>query len=299
MVSKNFKIWGFSYSPLGDLIMGLPCLSYFEKLYPDSYKIWCIKKKCAFAAPIFLNHYLIDRIKITDNWKSIGDIDKQIMSQCDIIIKEEGWKHSDQYWYNYKSCVEETAYIVGIYNIKDVLTSQEMQPKLVKWFDVGANDLPDTWSKQYIPNLSAYSIAIWPFSTGFRDSPGLRSPTTLWWSNFIDKVKVKVYHYGINSEPILSSNSNYIRMTHYSYFDQLKSSLASNVTIGPDSGSLWVNGAYSHPAIHLIANWLPHHKDNILALNPINPNAKVVFAEKRVDNISIESVIKAVEDFIE
>ena len=294
------KIWGISFSPLGDLVMGLPILTYFEKKYPGSYHYWVIKKKCAFSAPIFLNHPLIDRIKITDNWKSFGEIDNQLMSQCDTVIKEDGWKHSRPDWYNYKSCVEETAFIAGIKDFKETLTEQEMKPKLVKWFDVGSDTLPSTWSKQYTPDLSLYhnSIGIWATATGLKDFPGLRSPTTYWWKEFIDKVGLRVFHFGRPDEPIISENPNYINMTSLSYFDQVKASLATNVVIGPDSGSMWVNGAYSHPAIHLIANWLPSHKDNVLALNPINGNSVVLFAEKAVRNIPVKSLIQVVERFM-
>ena len=31
MVDKNFKIWGVSFSLIGDLIVGLPQLNYFAK----------------------------------------------------------------------------------------------------------------------------------------------------------------------------------------------------------------------------------------------------------------------------
>ena len=66
MKAKGFKIWGFGYGIIGDLIMSLPMLTYYEKKYPESYKIWAIYKKCAQCAPIYFNHPLIDRIKITD-----------------------------------------------------------------------------------------------------------------------------------------------------------------------------------------------------------------------------------------
>ena len=33
-MNKNFKIWGTSYGLIGDLIMSLPILNYFEKKYP-------------------------------------------------------------------------------------------------------------------------------------------------------------------------------------------------------------------------------------------------------------------------
>ena len=55
--------------------MGLPILNYYEKKYPGSYKYWVIQKKCAQCAPLYFNHPLIDRIKITDEWDEFGDYD--------------------------------------------------------------------------------------------------------------------------------------------------------------------------------------------------------------------------------
>jgi len=57
---KDLKYWGVSYGALGDLIMGLPVLRYFEKKSPGSYKYWIMWQKCSFAAPLFINHPLID-----------------------------------------------------------------------------------------------------------------------------------------------------------------------------------------------------------------------------------------------
>jgi ADP-heptose:LPS heptosyltransferase len=67
MSDKNLKIWGVSYGPLGDLIMGLPILTYFEKKYPNSYKYYVIQKRSSICAPLYINHPLIDKIKVTDN----------------------------------------------------------------------------------------------------------------------------------------------------------------------------------------------------------------------------------------
>ena len=57
-MGKDFKIWGISYGLIGDLIMALPSLTYYEKKYPNSYKIWVIEKKCSQCASLFLNHPL-------------------------------------------------------------------------------------------------------------------------------------------------------------------------------------------------------------------------------------------------
>lgn len=297
---KNFKIWGMSFSPLGDLIYGLPLLTYFEKKHPNSYKYWVIKKSCAFAAPIFFNHPLIDCIKITDNWKTYGDTDKQLMSQCDIVISED-FEHDRLDWYNYRSVIEETAYISGIRDFEDVLTIEERKPKLVKWFDVGHELQPNTWSKDYISDLSFYenTIGIWPFPTGFKTHTGRRSPRIEWWAEFIKREKennLKILHYGRDDEPVISTEENYIRMTKLSFFDQIRSCLATNLVIGTDSGPMCIMGAYQHKAIHLISNYLVNHNDNLFAFKPINDNSVTLLGQRGVENISVDALIKIVKD---
>ena len=81
MQQKQMKIWGPLSGIIGDLIMGLPMLTYFEKKYPGSYKYWGIHKKMSHATPLFYNHPLIDRIKITDKWGEFGQYDYELASE--------------------------------------------------------------------------------------------------------------------------------------------------------------------------------------------------------------------------
>ena len=73
--NKTIKIWGTAFSLIGDLIMSLPQLNYFKNQYPDSYINFIIHKKISYCAPLFFNHPLIDRIKISDGWSDFGDND--------------------------------------------------------------------------------------------------------------------------------------------------------------------------------------------------------------------------------
>ena len=57
------KIWGTSFSLIGDLIMSLPQLIYFKNKYKDTYIYFVIHKKTAYVAPLFFNHPLIDFTK--------------------------------------------------------------------------------------------------------------------------------------------------------------------------------------------------------------------------------------------
>jgi len=127
---KNFKILGVSYGVIGDLIMGLPVLTYFEKKWPGSYKYWFIEKKVAFMAPLFLNHPLIDCIRITGEWNGFNQDDYDIAATCEMKCTMMNWHHDELDWYNHRGQIEETARIAGIYDIKKILTEDELYPKL-------------------------------------------------------------------------------------------------------------------------------------------------------------------------
>ena len=305
-MANNIKIWGMSYGVLGDLIMGLPMLNYFEKKYPDSYKFWVIEKKCSISAQLYFNHPLIDKIKITDEWSGFGKTDKKLMENCDIIAKCPPANERGRYdWYNYESCVEHTAILGGIKNIKEILSEDEMKPRLTKWFDIGfSNSKSNTYSKNNENDLSQFkkNIAIWPFATGGR--PG-RSPDPRWWNLLINeliKENFTIYHYGRQTEPRLNNSKNYVCLTNLSFFDQIKSSLASKVVLGPDTGPMWIMGAYSHPAINLMTNHMLDHKKNLLALAPINDNAINLFGHYRnglgCSGIPVKKVINEINNMI-
>ena len=292
-MNKNFSIWGMSYGIIGDLIMALPMLTYFEKKHPNSYKYWVIDKKCAQSAPLYFNHPLIDRIKITDEWDSFGAQDELLMNACDLVIPK-GAQHDDPDYYNFRSKIEETACMNGITDIKDILTEEELKPRLCKWFDVGVPAVTSTYAKSKNENQEQYhnNIAIWPFA----GSQG-RSPSPKWWNVLIDGLIFKGYtvsHYGMPWDPILSNLKGYKTFPNLSYFDQVKAALASRLVIGTDSGAQWVMGAYSHPAINLMTNWLPDHRTNLLALEPVNDNGQTFHAMGGCDNIPIRQVINNV-----
>ena len=79
------KIWGTSFSLIGDLIMSLPQLNYFKKKYKDTYINFVIHKKIAYCAPLFFNHPYIDKIIISGEWSSFSSNDYNIASNCDVV----------------------------------------------------------------------------------------------------------------------------------------------------------------------------------------------------------------------
>ena len=242
MVDKNFKIMGVSYGVIGDLVMGLPCLTYFEKKYPGSYKYWFIEKKVGFTAPLYLNHPLIDCIRITEDWSGFGPKDYEILNGCDVKCTTTNWKHDEQDWYNHRGQVEETARIAGIYDLKDVLTEDELYPKLYPWFVPGYSDPnADTYSRNVLAGVMNKTIAIWPFATA-GDKLG-RSPSPEWWNKLICLIHnsgYKVIIMGHPREPRIPNIGDYCYCEEKGFFEQIKISLACKMSIGTDSGNMWV-----------------------------------------------------------
>ena len=73
--------------------------------------------------------------------------------------------------------------------------------------------------------------------------------------------------------------------------------MATRLSIGTDSGSMWVLGAYDHPAIHLMTNCSENHIENFSAFEPINRHSLTLFEENGCDNINIENVISSLDKF--
>jgi ADP-heptose:LPS heptosyltransferase len=293
---KNLKIWGVSYGITGDLIMGLPVLNYFERKYPGSYKIWAIEKKVGYMAPFFLNHPLIDRIKITQKWDGVGESDRRIIEECYMACTVDNWKHSRPDWYNHVDCVMETAYIAGIHDLYSVLSTDELYPKLEQWFDIGLDHKEfQTYSKKNGADTSIKdkTIAIFPYATA--TSKIARSPSEEWWEALVDSLRLQGYdvlQFGyIKDKPILGATW----CCDLTFFDQVRLALSCKMSIGTDSGNMWVMGAYSHPAVHLMTNWMVGHKQNFEALTPVNRHGVSVFAEGGANNIDRGHVLEKVQ----
>ena len=296
-MDKNFKIWGTSYGLIGDLVMSLPMLTYFEKKYPNSYKYFVVEKKCSQCIECFINHPLIDRIKVTDNWSGFGEEDIVIYDECDVkTILDQ--KHDDPHWYNSRNCIEETARIAGILDIKQSLDDEELMPKLYRWFPDGFRSVVNTgYSQNYdnSHNKKNNIISLWPFANYGINSK--RSPSLDWWTETISFLIDKgydIFHFGYMNEPDLSNSENYKKYTDLSFFEQVKICLGTKLSIGTDSGSMWIMGAYSHPSIHLMTYWMPNHYKNPMSLCPVNKNGMTIFDDASCDNISKDKIIECI-----
>jgi hypothetical protein len=296
------RIFGFHSNLIGDIVMSLPLLDYFEKLYPKSYKIFHIDGKCAQAAQVFINHALIDKIKISKFPESYDNEDYGLMKSCDLVINTRP-HHNDNYWYNKRNCVEETALMTGVNldHFNSILTDDEKYPKLNKWFQPGLFD-PNSvgyCKEKYTRENTDFTkiIAIKPFSgygSGFS-----RSPSREWWERLVAELiglGYTVRHFGFVNEPLLSTDKdNYQRLTHLNFFDQVKAALDSKLSIHCDDGFAWILGAYSHKSVQLLCFWQDKHVNNAFAFAPFNKNAVNLHSfTNKCDDIDINKVLNVV-----
>jgi len=278
----NPTIFGIRMSLIGDTIMALPMLNYFDEKYGKYNLIFSIAKKCQQAKELYLKDERITKIKISDNREDLGNNDYQIIKQhCHIFINPVP-EHPfilEQDWYNYRNCVDETLYMGGI-NPNEVL---DKYPKLYQYWES-----PEKYDSK--------NICIWPFAGyGATQMAGVeRSPSKDWWGSLIKTLTHKgynVFHFGMDNEPNLSDSKRYKRFTNLSFFKQVQLSLCCGFAIGTDSGSMWVLGAYNKiPQINLLTNWQTNHHRNFLALAPVSRQAINLFAKDGCDNIKKEKM---------
>jgi len=284
---SNPTIFGIRMSLIGDTIMALPMLKYFEDYFGEYTMIFSIAKKCQQAKNLYLNQKNIDYIKISDEAEGLGPQDEEIINQCNIFVNPTPDHHFflEQDWYNYRSCVDETLLMGGI-NPDSV---RDKTPSLTQHWES-----PESFNKKV--------LCIWPFAGyGATQMAGTeRSPSPKWWKKLITelvKKRYKVCHFGMECEPDLSRSKKYYkRFTNLSFFEQVQLSLCCGCAIGTDSGSMWVLGAYNKmPQINLLTNWQKGHKKNFLALAPVSEKSINIFAEDGCDNIGKEDVLAALK----
>lgn len=298
MNHSQIRCWGVRSGMVGDMIMALPVLNYLELKAPGSYKYWAIGQRFAQAAPLFINHPLIDKIHILSSPERLEHPkDLDIACKCDAIFNitpdhPDGMPGINDFWWNNYSLCEETFRMAG-YTVEQFRSMPEelRKPKLEKWF-----------MTENRPN----SIGIWPFAA-YGKEPG-RSPSKEWWEKLLPQLwdlNYVVYVFGHPNDPQLFqdsylSNFNLEDMRHLSFFDQIKWSLEMDLCVNTDSGSGWVIGAYGHKQISLLTNHAPKHNTNIYSFAPENWANKNInlFATDGCDNITYDNVINAVKTLV-
>lgn len=274
------KIFGMRFSLIGDIIMSLPMLPILNSELNGIYTYFSIAKKCEQAAPLFKSQPFISEIKISDYEESLGENDLKIVKECDIVFNVAPQHPREYDWYNYRSCIEETALMAGLN--PDLF--KEQFPKLNQY-----------WASE----LGRKAVAIWPFA-GYGKGAS-RSPSKEWWEDVIHNLsyKYEIFHFGSEIEPTLSESDSYKKFTNLSFFEQIKATLECSACIGTDSGSMWCIGAYQKiPQLNLLTNWLYGHNRNPLALAPVGPLALNAFSENGCSNIDKNVVYRFVYDHL-
>lgn len=276
------KIWGIRGGMIGDSIMALPILNFLELKFPKSYKYWVLNKRFSQSAQFYLNHPLIDNIRITEKNEQLGESDKELIKYCDIVFNiQPNHPELDDSWYHNFNCCEETFRMAGLnLDLYKSLSPKEQKPKLYQWFDV--ENKKDT-------------IGIWPFAAYGKNCG--RNPSFDWWNEVIKELKkdYKIIHFGHFSEPKFDNED--INLTNLSLFDQVKISIGCKLNINTDSGSGWLIGAYGVPQISLLSMaGLPYKTKNIYCLAPENYNNNSInlFSDTSCDDISKEDIISSI-----
>lgn len=273
------NIFGMRMSQIGDIVMSLPLLDYFEGKYPKSFKYFSVSKKYKQIVPLLLNHPLINEIKVTDFDDEYGDNDYNIINKCDIVINTKP-PHDDLFWYNKRNALQETAHMAGI-----------------PYAEI--NSIPHLYNP--FPLETRNYISIWPFA-GYSDLTNGRSPSLDWWNKLLSNfTSLKVYHFGSDNEPNLTvgPNNTYYRHTNLSFSEQVRISLNGRLILGTDSGSMWCTAAFQQvPQLNMLTNWFHNHHSNPYALAPIGNKSKSLFANNGCDNIKHDEVIKDIYEIL-
>lgn len=261
------KIFGVRSALLGDMITALPVLGVLERKYPNSYKTWFIQKKCSQAAPLFINHPLIDKIMIGELDEGLTEEETIYRSSCDIKIETSPKVIDDKLWYNLRNHIDESVLMAGFKQTECI----DKIPRLNKWFKY---------------EKIKGTVAIWAFS-GYGKSDQ-RNPSISWWAKACEilmRSGFRLVQLGHDYDPPICKGIK--RLKKASFFDQVRFSLGCEFVVGTDSGSQWVIGAYGAPQIILFTNWSTNHWTNLESLCPSNCNDLQVrlFGPQNCDNI--------------
>lgn len=284
---SKIRIHGHRYQLIGDMLSALPILYFYEKKYPGSFKSWGIAKKCAQAAPIFINHPLINQIFIFDGLEGPeSQRDFGFIKSHDIIINGNP-DHPDSIYPSQRTIYLETFLMAGL-TLEDwnTLTPDEQRPKLYKW-----------WKEN--PKRKN-TIAYWP-QAGY-GVENKRNASLKWRQELVLNLAFngfEIWQFGSEKDDILSDNPNIIlkRFNNLSFFEQIKLSLECELVIGTDSGSQLILGAYGVPQISLLTNhWREDQDPHALEVN--NPNNYSFWVKGGCDNIKVDEVVAKVKDMV-
>lgn len=293
---SGIKCWGWRQSLIGDSIMALPLLTWAEKRWPGSFKYWQIARKCSQAAPLYLNHPLINELVISDCDEGMGPRDHAIAASCHIRVDTmPQHPDGDRVWVNYRDIYHETARMAGLTD-EDyaTLTAEEKRPHLVQWFTV------DRKPKGTIGIFAASAY-------GKKQDWHSRFPSRQWYVKLLRRLVSEDYRIiqfghpndfldegGAFNHDVFCADARELE-----FFQQIKEALGCDLVIGTDSGSTLVVGAYnSVPVISLLTNHTPGHTENLLAFSTNSLRNRSFVGLGSADNISVDEVAAAAHDMV-
>jgi len=280
---KNFHAVGFRFQLLGDALGVIPVLSHVEKLYPNSYKTFCLAAKSKHLAPLLIGQELIDKIFIFDGFEGPeSERDFALIKSADLYIHGNP-QHSIWNWHNFYNFYEETFLLSG-FSIEDynALPEDRKLPKLVKWF-----------RPEPRPSNHGKIIGIWGFAN--YGGAGRRQPTQQYWTRLVEKLIGLGYgicQFGHFNDPkIYEDGPNFKRFNEIDFFHQIRMTLSTDLVLSTDSGSGLIFAAYDHPQINWVTRHSDGHIENRFSLAPLGPNAVNFSGETCCDDVPQEEVL--------
>ena len=282
------KIWGVRSGLIGDIVIALPVVSYMKQEHPDSYFNFVIDRAHSQCAPLFYNHPLIDRIKITDKKKGYGEEDLKIINSCDIVF-DCAPPSLPPFWWNTEglNLIHATWVMAGL-KIEDYhsLPDDLKLPKLYRW-----------WDKQ---PMSGKNIALWPIAS-YKGGDMARNPSVQQWKEITSKLVKEgynIFQFGWHENPEVGDGDNYENCSQKSFIEQIQKSLDCDIILGIESGATWSLGAYGEiPQLNLLIMSEHHnHTSNPLAWEPLGKKSSSYVVRDRWSNLDVDEVVEKVKE---
>lgn len=277
-------------SLIGDLICSLPFSYRVKKVYADSMNIAYLDIRCQQLLPLLVNQDCFDGIRVSELSDEISINDKNYFKKFNLVFNPFPELTEPDY-FNRRSVIEETFRMneldgVGRINPKEwsLLTEEEKKPRLNCWFPITQNN---------------NCVAIWASSGYSTDSVNQkRNPSKQYWAGLVDRLikeGYKVAQLGTKDHELISDEV--LDLRHLSLFDAIKFTLESTISIGVDSGSQHIIGAYGHPQIILSTYWRKGHNSNWSALLPVNYKNRAIniFKSNDINNIQYDKIVEGIK----
>jgi len=267
------KAIGFNLCQRGDIILNTVAARAFKQQYPEYHLTLGVGPQYSDMEMLFVHHEFIDAFHTYssfEGWPDARDCKYLIDNNFDIVYN--GFpRHGRDDWWRYVSQEEEVCIMNGL------PLPDNLQCNLTRWFDV-----PD--NKKY--------IALAPIG-GWQDYPNKKSFSVARANELI--VAIKSLGYGViqlggPDEPRLEGAEK----STGSYFEQTKEMLGCKALVSVDTGRAWLAAAYSFPTLGCYSNEY-YGKENIIAIQPTNPNAKYL-DDVLVNDLPIDQIIAALKE---